>query len=377
MLSLKQKILLRVKNIPGWRTNRKIVVFSVDDYGNIRIASKEARLRLISRGLNLSANRFDHYDALEDSNDLDALFGALSSVKDLNGNHAVFTAFAVPATIDFDRMASEGYERFQYVLLNDVLERTLGYDGTWKHWQEGIKNRFIIPQFHGREHVNLKFLNHFLQQKNKMVLACLEERCWAGLDFSPFPNLDYVSSFSFEQHSEMESLNSIAIDGLAKFENVFGYSARNFNSPGASAYSDLEKVLAANGIRYIDTPPLKREHKGNGKYIKRYGYVGQSNSFNQTYLIRNCVFEPSLTNGVDSVERALYEVAVAFQFSKPAVISSHRVNFCGHIDEKNRAMGITALHSLLHKIVERWPDVEFMTANELGDLIASENKSNS
>ena len=29
-----------IKNISGWRTNRKIIVFSVDDYGNVRLSSK-------------------------------------------------------------------------------------------------------------------------------------------------------------------------------------------------------------------------------------------------------------------------------------------------------------------------------------------------
>jgi hypothetical protein len=371
MPSLKHKMLLHLKNIPGWRTNRKIIVFSVDDYGNIRIASKEARLRLILKGLNLSGNRFDQYDALEDSNDLEALFGALTSVKDSRGNHATFTAFAVPATIDFSRMAAEGYQSYKYALLNDVLESSPGYIGTWKLWQEGIKNRFLVPQFHGREHVNLKFLNHFLQSKHPMVMACLEERCWAGLDFSPFPNLDYVSAFSFEHRSEMASLSFIAVDGLAKFENVFGFRARNFNAPGASAHSDLEKVLAENGINYIDTPSLKREYQGNGKHVYKYRYMGQSNSFNQAYLIRNCIFEPSLSE--DAVERSLYEISIAFQYNKPAVLSSHRVNFCGHIDEKNRKNGITSLQSLLLQVVRRWPDVEFMAADELGDLIASEN----
>jgi hypothetical protein len=79
--SIKQDI----KNIIGWRTKRKLVVFSVDDYGNIRIDSKLARQNLDAAGIKCH-NRFDKYDTLENTADLDALFQVLDSVKDAKGN---------------------------------------------------------------------------------------------------------------------------------------------------------------------------------------------------------------------------------------------------------------------------------------------------
>ena len=65
------------------------------------------------------------------------------------------------------------------------------------------------------------------------------------------------------------------------------------------------------------------------------------------------------------------QVEAAFRMHKPANISSHRVNFCGHIDPKNRELGLSALRELLHRIVKRWPDVEFISADELGKLITN------
>jgi hypothetical protein len=40
---MKQNLILNLKNLVGWRTKRKIVVISVDDYGNVRLDSKKAR----------------------------------------------------------------------------------------------------------------------------------------------------------------------------------------------------------------------------------------------------------------------------------------------------------------------------------------------
>ena len=65
----------------------------------------------------------------------------------------------------------------------------------------------------------------------------------------------------------------------------------------------------------------------------------------------------------------LRQIAAAFRWKKPAIISTHRVNFVGGINKQNREAGLKELHSLLKTIVKRWPDVEFMsTVNMLKEL---------
>jgi len=88
-----------------------------------------------------------------------------------------------------------------------------------------------------------------------------------------------------------------------------------------------------------------------------------------TYEVRNVVFEPTDDRGFDWVDYAFKQIQTAFFWHRPAIISSHRVNFCGHIDPKNRKMGIDALKVLLQRIVKKWPEIEFMSADQLGDLI--------
>ncbi len=87
------------------------------------------------------------------------------------------------------------------------------------------------------------------------------------------------------------------------------------------------------------------------------------------YQVRNVVFEPTFDLSLDWVNYALKQVATAFFWNRPAIISSHRVNFCGYIDPKNREKGILALKELLQKIVTKWPEVEFMSSEQLGDLM--------
>lgn len=66
------------------------------------------------------------------------------------------------------------------------------------------------------------------------------------------------------------------------------------------------------------------------------------------------------------------QVAAAFRWGKPAIISTHRVNFVGAISPGNREKGLDELHRLLQAIVHQWPDVEFMnSADALGILSGS------
>ncbi len=85
-------------------------------------------------------------------------------------------------------------------------------------------------------------------------------------------------------------------------------------------------------------------------------------------LVRNVVFEPTNGNS-DHIGKALKQIEAAFQWHKPANISTHRVNYCGHIDPANRAKGLNSLKTLLQQIVKKWPDVEFISSAELGELI--------
>ena len=86
-------------------------------------------------------------------------------------------------------------------------------------------------------------------------------------------------------------------------------------------------------------------------------------------ITRNCHFEPSDPLHTDWVSSCLLEIENAFSWRKPAVISSHRVNFVGFINQDNADFGLKELNRLLSSITSKWPDIEFMTSTELGNII--------
>ena len=370
---IKGTIVNNLKNTIGWKTKRKIVVFSVDDYGNVRLDSSLARANMDAIGMKIYS-RFDALDTLETTDDLSALFEVLSSVKDKKGNSVVFTPFALPCNIDFERMAAEGYEKYHYETLPKTYEKLeqlqpKAYSGTWKLWQEGISKGLMKPQFHGREHLNLTLFNEKLKAKDTELLMALKNRSYTSISDDTYPTISSTAAFDFWLFKENENFIPIIKDGLKKFEEVFGYSSDYFTPPVFNIHHSLFKTLKENGIQYIDLGLMRKEHQGLNQYKTEFNYTGKTTREGLKTIVRNVVFEPTEERGIDWVAFAIKQIETAFRWNRPAIISSHRVNFCGHIEESNREKGLIALKKLVQEIVIKWPDVEFMAANELGDLL--------
>lgn len=68
----------------------------------------------------------------------------------------------------------------------------------------------------------------------------------------------------------------------------------------------------------------------------------------------------------------LFQVDAAFQCGKPAVISSHRINYVGAIDAEHRDRNLKEFQHILKRIVEKHPDAEFISSRKLGKIIRDE-----
>lgn len=374
---MKQYVQNNLKNVLGWKTNRKIVVFSVDDYGNVRLDSKKAREKLDKKGLK-ATKRFDQFDTLETTEDLSMLFDVLESVRDSIGNPFVFSAFAIPCNINFENMKANAYSTYEYELLPQTFEKLASfqpqaYNNTWEVWKNGMTAGLIQPQSHGREHFNLNAFNSKLENKDYELLLALQNRSFISFGDTGHATVKSSAAFEFWKLSENEQLKDIISDGLNQFEKVFGFRSTHFNPPGGREHPYIHKTLKENGIKYLDTPFVKQEHQGEGKYKRILNWTGKKNKEGQVYCVRNVVFEPTFGPS-KGVGNALRQIATAFDWNKPAVISSHRVNFCGHIDPENRKVGLTALKELLDAIVKKWPDVEFMSATQMMEELELENR---
>ena len=113
--------------------------------------------------------------------------------------------------------------------------------------------------------------------------------------------------------------------------------------------------------------------KKNGNKTLYSRYMGERNDNNQVCLIRNCLFEPS-QNDTLNAENCLRNIRIMFEHKKPAIICSHRLNYIGGLDLNNRDRTLRDFEYLLKTIVDIYPNVEFMSSDELGDIIVQEYK---
>ena len=82
-LKIKQGLVGHIKNIPGWRTNRKILVFESDDWGSIRTKSAESLDALKRKGFEVDKCHYMQNDSLASEDDLQELFNLLLSLQSL------------------------------------------------------------------------------------------------------------------------------------------------------------------------------------------------------------------------------------------------------------------------------------------------------
>ena len=357
----------KLSNLPGWKTNRKIVVFESDDWGSIMMPSKEVYKNLQNEGFGIGKgleSRYNEYDSLASAEDLQALFETLSSVKDSKNQSVKFTAMSLVANPDFDKIKANNYTSYNYELFTDTLARYNRADA-YQLWKEGIDSGVFYPEFHGREHLNVQYWLRELQQNDKLTRLAFDQSMW-GFNRGE-GKLGYQAAFDLDQASDVQEQHHIIKDGLRLFKQLHGYNARFFVPPNGPINNQLEQTAAKNGIDYMSSPKLQKEALGGGRTKTHFRYLGKKNKHQQIYITRNVFFEP--TGGKDQANRALREIELAFKFKKPAVISSHRVNFIGVLDEQNRTDSLKELKNLLAYIVKKWPDVEFMTSTELGDTI--------
>ena len=359
----------------GWRTKRKIVVLESDDWGSIRMPSITAYNNLWNGGVELSSDegfRYNKYDSLESAEDLALLFEVLASVKDSTSRTAVLSPYSVVANPDFKKIKQTDFNEYFYEPFTITLNRYYGDDKAFSLWKAGVRDRLFVPQFHGREHLNVRVWMKALRKENKKTRLAFENELWGISSANESEvGVEYQAAFDLLEKEDLEFHKEIIVSGLSLFKELFGYRATCFVPPNGLLSSKLESTCFSEGIKYLSVSRKRAEPLGKGVTRDRYHCLGQKNRSGLTYITRNCFFEPSQSRK-DWIDSCLKDISVAFKWQKPAIISSHRVNYSGRFYPINRENGLKGLRILLNRILNTWPDTEFLTTAELGELISNE-----
>lgn len=369
-MSIKRWITHRLLNIPGYCINRHIVVIESDDWGSIRMPSKEVYDEFIRCGVRVDRDPYCRYDSLATAEDLYALFDVLNAAKDVHGHPAVLTANAVVANPVFDKIKESEFQEYFYEPFTETLNRSKSHQGAFELWKQGIAEGFFHPQFHGREHLNVKKWLRTLRLGEEITRLAFDLGTF-GLTSAVDSRIknNYMGAFNSGLDEDVLEYNQIINEGLSLFERLFGYKSESFIATTYTWNPKIEPNLKINGVKYLQG--MVHQHvpidDDTNFEWKKNNFIGHKSPGGLTYLMRNCYFEPS-QNGGDAND-CMKRVRIAFRWHKPAIICMHRLNVIGSIHEQNRKRNLESLKWLLNQILKEYPDTEFMSSDELGRII--------
>lgn len=353
-------------NARGTRVNRKIVVFESDDWGAQRMPSKSVFDTLLKAGIRVDQSLYDKLDSLENRNDLTNLFSLLSSHSNSNNHPPIFTFNTVMGNPNYEKILLSDFHQFHHQPFFDSYNYYYN-ENNQDLWSSAMNSGLMRPQFHGREHLNIQLWLKDLRFDNKNTKLSFNHEFY-GLKTSTSSRFqkNYLAAYRVESFDELDELKKILSDGLDMFYKNFGFKSSSFIAPNYTWPEQLNEFLSQKDVRIIQSqrkqlvPSL---HDGKLSFASHY--FGKKNQHNQIYLLRNVLFEPYLDQDKDWVDLAMKQIENAFFWKKPAIISTHRINYASNMSITNRDKSLFKLNELISQIYKKWRDVDFKSSDSL------------
>lgn len=375
MISNIKKNLGAIKhNYGGWTTKRKILVIESDDWGSVRIPNKASYNALIDSGIPANKCPFLSVDNFEQIDDFQALFSTMEQIQSEFGKSPKITANYIMANPDYKAIEESNFNEYKFISLKQKLIN----ENSLRDYQEqiaiGSKHNWFYPQLHGREHVNISLWMRFLKDNSPETRLAFNNQVFGvSTTISSEKRRSFLPALDFENVDEFKSIiRPSLIEGQKLFEEFFGYYSKSFIAPNYTWDANSEEVLSQNKVKFLQSSrsqiiPVGAQSE-QGAAIRHK--TGDKSKFNQTYLVRNAIFEPStIPNKRKHLDDCLSQINIAFLLNKPAILSMHRLNFMGGLNAKNREENLSLFKELIESVIKKHPKIEFLSSDELGELI--------
>jgi hypothetical protein len=168
-------------NLPGWRTNRKIIVFESDDWGSMRMPSNEAINNLEKQGILLKHLKYATLDTLENKSDILDLREVLMSNPSSSLQLPIFTTNMVLGNPDYSKIEANDFDEFHWMNLWSSYNYFHG-ENLKEQWQDAIRDRVFFPQYHATTHLNHKLWMRDLKSNRDKTMKAFKDRFYGLID---------------------------------------------------------------------------------------------------------------------------------------------------------------------------------------------------
>lgn len=340
-----------------------MLVIESDDWGTEHMPGPDALANMEQTGAAFESS-YLNYDGLEKPEDIDRLCDVLSNYQDANGSPAVMTTNFVMANPDFEAIEQSGYSVFKAKPIDTGFNHEADRDRLWSSYRRGIENGVLVPQLHGWLHFCPDEWLIRLRRHDPASLKAFELKM-VGENLSS--NDLGIQSMAPIYHTSQESIQHLVKEGVSIFKEIFNMNSLTTIAPCYAWKSpETEQVLLSEGI--LAMQGREYQYLPGGK-IKPH-YLGEHGPAGMLYMVRTCRLEP-ISAGT-SVDECFEQIRDAFDRNIPAVLCSHRVNYTSRVDVRVRDKGLAVLDGVLKRVIQAYPNVEFLSSDKLALRILQE-----
>lgn len=367
--------ILQSKSSGKFRTSYPILVIESDDWGTIRMPSKQILQQVEAINPNWTNDPYLQFDCLESNEDVEHLCNTLISIKDAVGNPCIITTNCIGVNPDFEAIALSDFRSFVGEDFRITLNKYPNSYNVYNLFLNGIRQKVLFPQFHGREHIQIYRYINALQMRVPTVWHAFKHRAISFFEPGKLPCIRfYMDAMNPVNRHNLNEIINICKDGLTSFEKVWGYASKTMIAPCYFWHTEMEGELKKSGILAFQGLKIQKQSKLTGNcfnFSLKHHRSGDVNSHKQYYIVRNAFFEPALDPSIDWISKAFMEIERGIFKQGFAVLSSHRLNYIGAIDRANRETNLRKLEILLERVKSRFPDIQFKNSAELAALMES------
>ncbi len=368
---MKNKLKYNLQNIPGKRISKRILVIESDDWGSVRMPSKQVFESLLNYGIPVDKCPYNSNDGLENVEDIKAIVEYFNSLKDSIGNSLKLTANFIVANPNFEQIKQSNFHEYHYQEFLETYKQEQGNLDTFDSIKLAMAEGIIIPQLHGREHLQpfewLKALN----SGDSETLYAFGLGVWGHpSNYTKRTGINFSSAFHASEKIQISAFKKSISDAQRIFETIFGFRSKSFIPPRYIWINELNETLSENKIELLQGKmiQLHPEFSTDNSLKNVRVWQGKKLDHGVRCVTRNVFFEPAEKPDFNWEKDAFERIEAAFNWGKPAIISMHRLNFMGGINSNNREQNLERLKNLITKVLNRYPDVEFQSTDQLTEL---------
>lgn len=364
---LYQLLKTRIAVLCDEKVKSKILVIESDDWGSIRISSKENWEKLLSEGYPVDKRPYERFDILESDEDVEELSKVLLRYKDAKGHHPVITLNYLSTNPDFEAIKNNGFRKYEFESIEETYKHYPDSHNVLELVKQGVSDGIFCVQSHGREHFNVEDWMESLRRSDQDTLIAFDLNM-CGVPSKKNLNVGnrFMRAYKSSSNSNIDKIKTIVQDGLHLFENIWGFKSKTFVAPCYMWNDDIEEVLQKNGVCLIQS---NRCQKISDRNSVRIHHTGEKNCLGQVYTVRNIHFEPSTEPDTKDILALIKNIKKVFKKNQIAIISCHRINFVGGIEKNNRTENLALLDAFFKKLIKEVPDIEFYSSEQMSDFL--------